>query len=63
MTINLCGSVYKESGILSVLVMAAAFCASWFFDVNVLWIILACAIYGILRTFFTLSKKKEEPAK
>ena len=62
-TINLCGSVYKESGILSVLVMAAAFCASWFFDVNVLWIILACAIYGILRTFFTLSKKKEEPAK
>ena len=62
-TINLCGSVYKESGILSVLVMAAAFCASWFFGVNVLWIILACAIYGILRTFFTLSKKKEEPAK
>ena len=57
-TVNLCSSVYKESGILSVLVMAAAFCASWFFGVNVLWIILACAIYGILRTFFTLSKKK-----
>lgn len=65
-TVNLCGSVYRESGILSVLVMAAAFCASWFFDVNVLWIILACAIYGILRTFFTLSKKdgqKEEIVK
>lgn len=57
-TVNLCSSVYKESGILSVLVMAAAFCASWFFGINVLWIILACSIYGILRTFFTLSKKK-----
>ena len=57
-TVNLCSSVYQESGVLSVLVMAAAFCASWFFGVNVLWIILACAIYGILRTFFTLSKKK-----
>ena len=57
-TVNLCSSVYQESGVLSVLVMAAAFCASWFFGVNVLWIILACAIYGFLRTFFTLSKKK-----
>ena len=62
-TVNLCSSVYQESGVLSVLVMAAAFCASWFFGVNVLWIILACALYGILRTFFTLSKKKGEPDK
>lgn len=62
-TVNLCSSVYQESGVLSVLVMAAAFCASWFFGVNVLWIILACALYGILRAFFTLSKKKGEPDK
>ena len=62
-TVNLCSSVYQESGVLSVLVMAAAFCASWFFGVNVLWRILACALYGILRTFFTLSKKKGEPDK
>ena len=58
-TVNLSCNVYKEGGILSTIVMVLAFLASWQFGVNVLWIILACAIYGILRTLFQ-SRKKEE---
>lgn len=57
-TVNLCGTVYKETRALGILVMLAAFSASWFFSVNVLWIILACALFGVGRTF-VLHRKGE----
>lgn len=49
-TVTLCGNVRKESGWQGLLIMAAAFSASWFFSVNVLWIILACIVYGLVST-------------
>ena len=57
-TVNLCGTVYRETRALGILVMLAAFSASWFFSVNVLWIILACALFGVGRTW-VLHRKGE----
>ncbi len=57
-TVNLAGNAWRESGIPGVVTMAAAFCASWFFDVNVLWIILACGLYGFGRTWLGQRKGK-----
>lgn len=48
---NLSSNVYRESGWFSLFVTAAAFLASWCGSVNVLWIILACGGYGLIRTF------------
>ncbi len=56
-TVNLCGTVYKETQVLGLVVMVAAFAASWFFSVNVLWIILACAIFGVGRTWYLHHKE------
>ena len=50
-TVNLSVGAWKESGAAAVVIMAAAFCASWFFSVNVLWIILVCAAYGLGSTW------------
>ena len=50
-TVNLSRSAWRESRWGGAVTMALAFCASWFFDVNVLWIILACALYGLGRTW------------
>lgn len=52
-TVNLGRNAWRESGIPGAVIMAAAFCASWFLDVNVLWIILVCALYGFGRTWLT----------
>lgn len=59
-TINLCSNTYRESGVLSVFVMAAAFIASWYYSVNVLWIILICAGFGLLRTFWKMRKNVDQ---
>ena len=57
-TVNLAGSAWRESGAGAVVIMVLAFCASWFFDVNVLWIILTCGLYGFGRTWLTQRKGK-----
>ena len=49
-TVNLGRRAWGESGWEAAITMVLAFCASWFFDVNVLWIILACGLYGFGRT-------------
>ena len=46
-TVTLTGSAWRESRWSGAVTMVLAFCASWFFDVNVLWIILACGLYGL----------------
>lgn len=58
-TVNLAGNACRESGWPAVVVMGLAFCASWFFDVNVLWIILACGGYGFVRTWLGRRKGGE----
>lgn len=56
-TLNLSASAWRESGIPAAVIMVAAFCASWFFSVNVLWIILTCALYGLGRTWLRSRKR------
>lgn len=46
---SLCGNVQKEKSWLNALVMATAFVAAFFFDVNVIFIILGAAVLGVIR--------------
>ena len=46
-TVNLAGNAWRESGAAAAVIMALAFCASWFFDVHILLILLACALIGL----------------
>lgn len=50
-------NVCKEKSIVSILVMIAAFIATFFLNVNVIYIILAAALVGIGKEFF--QRKKE----
>ena len=59
-TVNLSASVQRESGTVGVFIMIAAFLASWMFNVNVLWIIFACAVYGLGATWLRLHRRKEQ---
>jgi chromate transporter len=56
---NLSSSIYRENGWFSVVVMGGAFLASWYFSVNVVWIILACGVYGLVRTGLRGAKAAE----
>ena len=44
--------IVKEHNVVSVLVMAGAFAATFFFGVNTIFIILACGCIGALRTLW-----------
>ena len=61
-TVNLSRGAWRESKWSGAVTMALAFCASWFFDVNVLWIILACGLYGFGRTWAAQRKGKGDAA-
>lgn len=50
-------NVLKEKSWLSIAVMAAAFAATWFFRVNVIYIILAAAFVGICKEWFRHGKE------
>lgn len=50
-------NVLKEKSWLSIAVMAAAFAATWFFRVNVIYIILAAALAGICKEWFRHKKE------
>lgn len=53
---NLGHKILKEKSALSTCIMLAAFAATFFFDVNVIYIILAAAVIGIVRILL-LSRK------
>lgn len=40
--------VLKKKSVIHILVMIAAFCATWFFGVNVIYIILAAGVLGVV---------------
>ena len=61
-TVNLSRNAWRESRWSGAVIMVLAFCASWFFDVNVLWIILACGLYGFGRTWAAQRKGKGDAA-
>lgn len=58
-TVNLSRNVQRESGAVGVLIMIGAFLASWLFNVNVLWIIFVCAVYGLGSTWLRLHRRRE----
>lgn len=58
-TVNLSRNVQRESGVIGVLIMVGAFLASWMFNVNVLWVIFVCAVYGLGSTWLRLHRRRE----
>ncbi len=50
--------IFKEKSTLSVLIMAGAFAASCFFNVNVVYIVLACIAIGVCRALWQRRRKK-----
>ena len=50
-TFEMASGIVKERNIISLLIMAAAFAASVIWQINTVYIILACGLLGILITF------------
>ncbi len=55
---SLGGKVVKEKSVLNLTIMALAFCAVFFFNVNVIYIILAAALTGLVRALVLQRGKK-----
>ncbi len=58
---SLGGTVIRDRSPIHLLILVGAFCATFFFDVNVIYIILAAAVEGILLAFW--QKRKEDTLK
>lgn len=52
-------NVLKEKSFISIFIMIAAFVATFFLRVNVVYIILASAMIGICKAFFKLRKERD----
>lgn len=55
--LNMGTDVVKKKDVLSILIMLLAFIATYFLHVNVIVIILACALLGLLQGFFRKAGK------
>ncbi len=58
--INLGNNIIKEKQATSILIMAGAFIATYFFNINVMYIIIVCGLVGAVYTF--LRKKTDRSA-
>ncbi len=58
--INLGGSVIKQKDIMSVIIMAGAFIATFFLKINVMYIILVCGCIGAGKLCFKLKKTEKD---
>ncbi len=58
--INLGGNVIKEKDIVSALVMVCAFAATFFFKVNVMYIILVCGFIGATKILIQVKKSPKD---
>ena len=58
--INMASALIKQKRILPLLVMVAAFTASYFFKVNLIVIILVCAFAGVMDSMIRERKRKEK---
>ena len=56
--IGMGGKIIKSKSVLGILIMLAAFCAVFFFDVNVIYIILCAALIGVINALVLLKKQK-----
>ena len=54
------GNVLKTRSVVYIALMVLAFVASFFFDVNVILIILAAAVVGVARALFQLKKEARQ---
>ena len=54
------GNVLKTRSVVYIALMVLAFVASFFFDVNVILIILAASVFGVVRTLFQLKKEAKQ---
>ena len=54
------GNVLKTRSVVYIALMVLAFVASFFFDVNVILIILAAAAFGVARALFQLKKEARQ---
>lgn len=54
------GNVLKTRSVVYIALMILAFVASFFFDVNVILIILAAAVFGVARALFQLKKEAKQ---
>ena len=52
-------NVLKERSVLHVAIMAMAFVATFFLDVNVIYIILAAALIGVFKEFFRCKRERK----
>ena len=57
--ISLGGDVVRQKKVLPLLIMVGAFVATWFFGVNVMYIVLVCGTLGGLGTFLKERSRKE----
>lgn len=52
--------VFKEKSPSSIIIMAGAFAASCFFNVNAVYIVLACIAIGICKALWQRRRKKND---
>ena len=57
---NLCSGVLKTKSVIHILVLIVAFAATFFFGVNVVYIILAAALVGIIVSVYKQYKGKKQ---
>lgn len=50
--VDMAGDILKQKRVLPTLIMAAAFLVTLLCDINVVWIILTCAVVGIVAAFW-----------
>ena len=55
--INLFKDVLKGNKVFSLILMIMSFIAGFYFNINVIFIILTCALIGIIYTYWTCKKK------
>ena len=58
--IGMGGKVLKSKSVLSIIIMLAAFCAVFFFNVNVIYIILCAAVIGVIDALVLIKKQKKQ---
>ena len=58
--LNMGGSIIKSRDVISVLVMIGAFIATFCFKVNVMYIILVCAVIGAVKVIIQGKKEEKE---
>lgn len=56
--ISMSSSLWKEKQVISIIVMLTAFCATYFFQVNVILIVIICGLFGAAMMGVKLHKAK-----